>query len=90
MKHWLTGLEAAIEAGRPATLVTIANAKGSSPREAGVKMLVTETDSAGTVGGGNLEHEAIRIARAMIAEKRRTCALRRFAPMRAQRRRPSW
>ncbi|MGI9498412.1 MAG: xanthine dehydrogenase accessory protein XdhC [Geminicoccaceae bacterium] len=79
MKDWLPALEECIEAGRPATLVTIADAKGSSPREAGVKMLVTETDSAGTVGGGNLEHEAIRIARSMLAEDRKENLLRRFA-----------
>jgi len=79
VKDWLTALEAAIEAGRPATLVTIADAKGSSPREAGVKMLVTGADSAGTIGGGNLEHEAIRISRAMLADGKQTAELRRFA-----------
>ncbi|MEM7044228.1 MAG: XdhC family protein, partial [Pseudomonadota bacterium] len=42
MKDWLAALETQVEAGGPATLVTIADAKGSSPREAGVKMLVTE------------------------------------------------
>lgn len=79
MKDWLSALDACVKAGQPAALVTIADAKGSSPREAGVKMLVTETGSAGTVGGGNLEHEAIRIARGMIDEKARRPALRRFA-----------
>ena len=79
MKDWLAALEAEVEAGRPVTLVTIADAKGSSPREAGVKMLVTENGSAGTVGGGNLEHEAIRIARQMIEEGIARPALRRFA-----------
>lgn len=79
MKNWLGALEESIEAGRPATLVTIADAKGSSPREAGVKMLVTEADSAGTVGGGNLEHEAIRLSRLMLTKAERTTELRRFA-----------
>ncbi|MEZ5933727.1 MAG: xanthine dehydrogenase accessory protein XdhC [Alphaproteobacteria bacterium] len=79
MKDWLTTLEDTVRAGGPATLVTIADAKGSSPREAGVKMLVTETDTAGTVGGGNLEHEAIRIARTMLMQGRTTSDLRRFA-----------
>ncbi|MGI9419127.1 MAG: xanthine dehydrogenase accessory protein XdhC [Geminicoccaceae bacterium] len=79
MKDWLAALEAAVETGRPATLVTIADAKGSSPREAGVKMLVTETETAGTVGGGNLEHEAIRIARSMLEAGSSASDLRRFA-----------
>ena len=59
--------------------MTIADAKGSSPREAGVKMLVTADDTAGTVGGGNLEHEAIRIARTMLDDPPSSPDLRRFA-----------
>lgn len=79
MKDWLPALKTAIQAGRAATLVTIADARGSAPREAGVKMLVTETETAGTVGGGNLEHESIRIARAMIRDRHERSALRQFA-----------
>lgn len=79
MKDWLAALKEAISAGRPATLVTIADARGSAPREAGVKMLVTESDTAGTVGGGNLEHEAIRIARDLLREGREQSLLRQFA-----------
>jgi xanthine dehydrogenase accessory factor len=79
VKDWLAALEETIRADRPSVLVTIADARGSSPREAGVKMLVTATDSAGTVGGGNLEHEAMRIARGMLAEGRAAPDLRRFA-----------
>lgn len=79
MKDWLTALETEAQEGRVVALVTIADAKGSSPREAGVKMLVTEAATAGTVGGGNLEHEAIRIARGMLKEGRSASQLRRFA-----------
>lgn len=79
MKDWLQALEECAEAGRPSALVTIADAKGSSPREAGVKMLVTAEATAGTVGGGNLEYEAIRIARQMLADGRSDSDLRRFA-----------
>jgi xanthine dehydrogenase accessory factor len=60
-------------------MVTIADAKGSSPREAGVKMLVTEGETAGTVGGGNLEYEAIRIARGMLVDGGSGAELRPFA-----------
>ena len=79
MRDWLQALEACVKAGRPSVMVTIADAKGSSPREAGVKMLVTEKATAGTVGGGNLEHEAIRIARQRMAGGRSGSDLRRFA-----------
>jgi xanthine dehydrogenase accessory factor len=79
LKGWLAGILETISTNRPAVLVTIADAKGSSPREAGVKMMVTADNMAGTVGGGNLEHEAIRIARQMLHDNVRTSELRRFA-----------
>ena len=44
-------------------LVTVAHATGSTPREAGTTMVVTDRDTFGTIGGGHLEFEAIRIAR---------------------------
>lgn len=47
-------------------MVVIGQVKGSSPREMGTRMLVTLTDSFFTIGGGNLEHQSIQIARAML------------------------
>ena len=78
MRDWLQAFEECVKAGQPAVLVTIADAKGSSPREAGVKMLVTNAVTSGTVGGGNLEFEAIRIARQMLTDGREGSDLRRF------------
>lgn len=54
---------AAIERQEPAILVEVAEALGSTPREAGAVMLVTERAVAGTIGGGELEHRAIGRAR---------------------------
>jgi xanthine dehydrogenase accessory factor len=51
----------------PCVLVTLAVARGSVPREAGTKMVVTEDQSFGTIGGGQLEFEALRVAREMLA-----------------------
>ena len=53
--------------GVPAVLVTVAEAKGSTPREAGAAMLVTAERSFGTIGGGRLEWEGIAHARALLA-----------------------
>lgn len=53
--------------GTPAVLVTVAEAKGSTPREAGAAMLVTGERSVGTIGGGRLEWEGIAHARALLA-----------------------
>lgn len=60
---------AALEAeGARAALVTVVRVTGSTPREAGAKMLVLEDGTTeGTIGGGRIEHEAIREAREAIA-----------------------
>ena len=56
------------DAGDAGVLVTVAGVAGSTPREAGAKMLVTAQASYGTIGGGNLEHKAIEAARALLKE----------------------
>lgn len=50
----------------PAILVEIEAVKGSSPREAGTFMLVTEQALWETIGGGQFEYMAIDHARAML------------------------
>jgi xanthine dehydrogenase accessory factor len=63
MRPWLhTGPDEA------AVLVTVAATEGSCPREAGACMAVTLADAKGTVGGGHLEQEAIRMARDMLRD----------------------
>lgn len=47
-------------------LVSQIGVKGSSPREEGVFMLVSENSTSGTIGGGKLEHLAISKARSML------------------------
>jgi len=51
---------------RRCIVVEVIEARGSAPREAGTRMLVTLRDTAGTVGGGHLELKAIEQARAML------------------------
>ena len=46
--------------------VRITRAQGSTPREAGAEMFVTQTDITGTIGGGQLEYMAIDRARQML------------------------
>ncbi|MGH6945452.1 MAG: XdhC family protein, partial [Geminicoccaceae bacterium] len=64
-----------IARGEPAVLVTVAEALGSTPREAGVRMLVTAGGLSGTIGGGRLEWEAHQRARAMLASGEAAAAL---------------
>lgn len=77
---WLEALGRARENGEACVLVTIAVAEGSSPREAGTKMLVRADGTlAGTIGGGRLEHEAQARAAALIASPEAAPRLERIA-----------
>jgi xanthine dehydrogenase accessory factor len=67
MAEWLPQLAAAVARDGRAMLVTIAHASGSTPREAGTAMVVGPRETFGTIGGGHLEFEAIRIARDALA-----------------------
>ena len=64
---WLPAALDAVAAGEPSVLVTLAGARGSTPREAGAKMLVLPTRIADSIGGGQLEMLAIDAARRMMA-----------------------
>lgn len=58
--------------------ILVSNTQGSAPREAGTRMWVGANETRGTIGGGNLEYSALKIAREMLlsGETRRE---RRFA-----------
>ncbi|UEM23645.1 xanthine dehydrogenase accessory protein XdhC [Skermanella mucosa] len=58
-------LKAMLARGERAALVTVAGARGSTPREPGARMLVGPAATAGTIGGGRLEWDAIARARAL-------------------------
>ena len=63
----------------PAMLVRVARVEGSGPREVGAWMAVNASGLLGTVGGGQLEHEAMAEARAGLAAGHVLLARRRFA-----------
>lgn len=62
----LDALARAVVAHSRVVRVVMAEVKGSAPREAGTAMLVWDSGSEGTIGGGRLELEAERTARAML------------------------
>jgi xanthine dehydrogenase accessory factor len=80
MIDWLKALNRPRTERRGCILVTVAETRGSVPREAGAKMVVAEDAAFGTIGGGQLEHEALNVAREMLAGERCAAAaqLRRF------------
>lgn len=53
--------------GQPTAMVTIAAAAGSTPREAGARMIIGSSEAFGTIGGGNLELVAVDQARKLLA-----------------------
>jgi xanthine dehydrogenase accessory factor len=64
-----------LAAGRPALVVRVHAIRGSTPREAGVRMLVGGGEHSGqsgevmgTIGGGHLEWQAIDLARKALTE----------------------
>jgi xanthine dehydrogenase accessory factor len=65
--RWHEALRRALGGGERAVLVVVATANGSTPREPGAAMAVTASAVAGTIGGGHLEYEALRIARDALA-----------------------
>lgn len=75
MKNKLTHIEALSKiaaTGSPFVAVTMIESTGSTPQDAGTKMLVDQTGLAhGTVGGGKVEHRAIEFAKEMIGDASR-------------------
>lgn len=70
MSGWIEMLPGAGGSGgkdRSLVLVTVAGAQGSTPREAGAKMVVTPDGLSGSIGGGHLEFKAVALARKMLA-----------------------
>ena len=65
---WLDELGRLREASKPCTVVTVTGTQGSTPRDAGARMIVdAEGVSWGTVGGGRLEQLAVEKAQEMLA-----------------------
>jgi xanthine dehydrogenase accessory factor len=72
MKDWihLEMLHELRVTGTPFVEVTLVDAKGSTPGDAGSRMIVTDAGLiSGTVGGGRVEARAIEMAQSMLAAK---------------------
>jgi xanthine dehydrogenase accessory factor len=78
MADWLPLLARLSATATPSVLVTLAETRGSVPRDPGTKMVVTADETFGTIGGGRLEYEALNLAREMLASHASAPQLRRF------------
>ncbi len=72
MNEWIDELTDLTAAKEPAVLVTVCGIRGSAPREIGAKMIVTATQTIGTIGGGQLEYQSTRVAVGMLDDERTT------------------
>ncbi|WAJ39640.1 xanthine dehydrogenase accessory protein XdhC [Pseudomonas sp. GOM7] len=76
---WISALAELQDKGEPCVLVTIIEEHGSTPRNAGSKMIVTAERIFETIGGGHLEYKAMAMAREMLASRTQDTRLERFA-----------
>lgn len=65
---WFEALYQCQQQGRSYVLITVLQTAGSTPREGGTKMLVTEDAQFDTIGGGHLEFDAITKARELLIQ----------------------
>ncbi len=68
MHEWIDDLQRSREAGERAIIVTVADVRGSAPREIGAKMRVSSRDTLGTIGGGQLEYQCTQIACGLLRD----------------------
>jgi xanthine dehydrogenase accessory factor len=68
VKTWFDALHQCQQQGKSYVLVTLLATAGSTPRNAGTKMLVCDDNAFDTIGGGHLEFEVIKQARNLLAD----------------------
>jgi xanthine dehydrogenase accessory factor len=68
MSDWQQAVAKLRQQQIPAVLVSVDSIVGSTPREPGARMIVTGQQLYGTIGGGNLEFQACRIARNQLTQ----------------------
>jgi len=78
MNNWISALAELQHQGEPSVLVTLIEERGSTPRNAGSKMVVTAQQLYDTIGGGHLEYKALHIAREMLEQGTQGTRLERF------------
>jgi len=76
---WINALAELQQQGEPCVLVTIIEERGSTPRNAGSKMVVSRERLYDTIGGGHLEYKAQAIAREMLENRVHDTRLERFS-----------
>ncbi|TWX71165.1 xanthine dehydrogenase accessory protein XdhC [Colwellia sp. C1TZA3] len=64
--------------GQAYVLVTLVGVSGSTPRNSGTKMVISNDDIFDTIGGGHLEYKAIKYAKKMLTSAKNAQHLEHF------------
>ena len=56
----ISALDVAQKEGTAVILATVIEVAGSTPRHSGARMLISDTEIWGTIGGGAIEHRGVR------------------------------
>lgn len=76
---WIAALSQIEANATPAVMITVVEERGSTPRNAGAKMVVSQAQQFDTIGGGHLEYKAIKLARKLLAKNQTQPQLERFS-----------
>ena len=68
MTSWVTIASAELKRQQTCALILVTRTSGSTPREAGARMVVNDTQQWGTIGGGQLEFQAVARARELLRQ----------------------
>ena len=68
---WYEAVQKLATKNQDYVLITVLGTRGSTPRDCGTKMVVSQSKSYQTIGGGNLEYQAIDKARELL---QKTCS----------------
>lgn len=63
---WYEAVQNLASKNQDYVLITVLGTRGSTPRDCGTKMVVSQSKSYQTIGGGNLEYQAIDKARELL------------------------
>jgi len=64
--------------GKAFVLITIIGVSGSTPRNSGTKMVVSQNENYDTIGGGHLEYKAIKQAKALLKKNQDSQSIEHF------------
>ena len=78
MADWIAQALDSVRRSEALAMVTVVGAQGSTPREAGARMLVWPDRFTGTIGGGSLERQGLEQARRLLGQAARRHALQDY------------